>query len=149
MDLARIMDPNIRFMNNIFYMPVINRKIICFWLPKHQNCEKRKKHTPLQDVIKYSIKKERKTDIKKRKGRGKKKKQNRSDWIGYKTRLRRLFKFSKAAQFHCNCYVYLRIGSILWHFRRLNFKTKKSSSIYKIVMKMQSLEGLMAVRLIA
>ena len=69
-------------MNNIFYMPVINRKIICFWLPKHQNCEKRKKHTPLQDVIKYSIKK-RKTDIKKRKGEGRK---NRTDRIGLDTK---------------------------------------------------------------
>ena len=78
------MDPNIRFMNNIFYMPVINRKIICFWLPKHQNCEKRKKHTPLQDVIKYSIKKE-KNRYKEKKRKGERRK-NRTDRIGLDTK---------------------------------------------------------------
>ena len=84
-------------------MPVINRKIICFWLPKHQNCEKAKKHTPLQDVIKYSIKKERKTDIKKRKGRGKEEKTEQIglDWIQNKTK--KTFEFSKAAQFSLQC----------------------------------------------
>jgi len=53
-------------------------------------------------------KKKRKTDIKKEKEGGKKKKTEQIglDWIQNKTK--KTFKFSKAAQFHCNA-KYLRI----------------------------------------